>query len=240
MRQILISTLLVFGFYGSIWAQTVLIEEHVDSIQPLKTKESGNYFNQASFFAYKMAFGVAIDPLEIAERTGTAWNWGFFYKQKVTNVLSFVSDARFSSFSNNYSLLEDNIQELDFAYRRSKWLIGELGIGPRINFDPNRGDKMGLYLTSEGYVGYVLDNRIKERYALAGPGGERQTSRIVGFETNSKWTYGISFTLGYEQHALNVQYRLSELTGSSNAGILQGYESMSASPLLITYQLGFF
>lgn len=240
MKQLLLLALLAFAFNASSYGQTVLIEEYVDSITPLNGGDKSSYYNQSSFFAYHMGIGFAINPNEMAERNGIAWNYGFFYKQKLSNVFSLVADARISSSSNNYSLLEDNVQEIEFSRRRSKWLVGELGFGPRFNFDPNRGDKMGLYLTTEAFVGYVIDRRIKERYTLPGTEGVKQSSRIVGFATNTNLTYGVSGCIGYNNHAIRIQYRLSELVGTSNAGVLQGYELMEVSPLLITYQLGFF
>jgi len=240
MKRILPLLLLLFALARVAQAQTVLIEEHIDSVQPLDSEERMSYYNRTSFFSARLGIGLSFDPQLVSEGAGMAWSWGFFYKHKLSNVFALVADGRLSGFNNNYSLLENNSQGFEFTYRRSKWLMSEFGLGPRVNLDPNRGNRMGLYISSEAFVGYVLDNRIKERYILPGATRETQTSSIVGFGTNTNWTYGLSFTLGYEQHALNVQYRISSLVGNSNAGVLQGYENMQVSPMLITYQLGFF
>lgn len=240
MKPTYLILLLVLAALPRLSAQTVLLEEYVDSVGPLNEASDDVSVIEQSSVAGHFGIGLALDPEEMAERTGVAWNWGFMYRYRVGGLLSLLMDLRVSHVQNNFNLLEDNPQGIEFRYRRSRWITGEVALGPRIHLDPSEKNDIGTYLAFEGFAGYVLDNRIKERYALPGADGSWQASKIVSFNTNTRIVYGLGASLGKNYHSLSFQYRFSELTGNSSSGALGGYGQMNVTPILITYQLGIY
>ena len=186
-------------------AQTVIIEEEPDTVQELA---SGNYgANRQHYVQAYYGIGVCFSegfgsnyPL----RSGSI-ELGTRYKRKLSNVLAitWLMGWQRNRFANETSALG---REWEHIYNTNTWMMLHTSLGPRINFDVNRGNFVGTYIEFRAVGGIIHNviNRNKQKHLIDDSRHMQRTSwpewstnRLVG---------GLAIELGSNVLALQFQY----------------------------------
>lgn len=228
----LLSFFLVIGYGAN--GQTVLIEEYVDSIQPIpNSKPKGA---KEDIVVMHLFYGGSINTGQKILRSGMSGGYlgfGIIYDQRVTNGVSVLFNSQMDYFENVYRPQDVGALPIELKYQRTRWTSVDLAVGPTFKISDG---KRYYFFGINGYGGYLLDSRIAERYEAET--GETITTDIIDFDLNTRWIYGFSGSIGRGRHSITVKYRLSPLRGTTVEGILGNHSRVEATSLSVTYHLG--
>lgn len=214
--------------------QTVLIEEYLDSIQPISPLAQRS--KDLDFLEMYLFYGATVNTGQKELKSGVpGFNLGFglFHKEKLTEGVSLLFDLKLDYFENAFKFPESDSLPVELKSQCIGWTMVDGAFGPRFEIP---GPGKTYFLDIKAFGAYVLDRRIAEKYEV--PTGEVILSEITRFGLNQRWMYGVSLSFGRGRHWLNLSYRLSDLTGSTTRGVIANYQRISATPLMFTYNLG--
>ena len=215
IKRTLISLVFILGLLPLLQAQQALLQEDVNPDNPLET----NLFsrNGAHFVYGFISWGPSLNIDEIENVpfvSGGNYQFGTRYKRKIGGALAFQSGASLSFHSNSYDE-EAILGGLNFnpeLYRaKARWYFFSMEAGPRINFNPGRGNDIGTYLDLKVYASYLLGRSMVIRSRFEDD--TRTTMRQRKYETNTPLVYGVEASLGINHWAIKASYQLQELQG---------------------------
>lgn len=239
LATLFLIAIMSYGAYG----QTVLLEETIDTIAPIKNDDYGA--NQRHFI--QNTYGVA--ALINSEHTtynalgGYSMQYGFRYKWKLTSLLALTTSLSYSQDVNASIKDRNNLRLNDYQINnddqirhiRTIWRQVNLSIGPRINFDVSRGDAIGKYLDLCAYGAVLVGSKHKEE--INNSRGKFAVSQegIVGA---GQFTYGLEARIGFNWFEVMGRYRVSDLSWNwtdSNDQVVQ----IETIPLMVGINFNF-
>ncbi len=165
--------------------------------------------------------GLSIDQPEgdvkLRPLGGSAVAFGIRYKLKLTGLLALGAEISYQY--NGYRINQDT-QYLwpDSVFypdagavsnRRERIGFGNLQGGAflRVNFDPKRGDNLGVFMDLGGWGGYnILSQYIAKKETSLG----KREIKYSGLNDIERLHYGVMGRLGYNKVSVGAQYRLTD------------------------------
>lgn len=195
----------------SAFSQTILLEED----EAVDTTESNFGVNQKNsihpFIAAGFTFGEEEEGGEINPLQSYNINLGIRYKRKLSNVFALGADVLFHN--SIYNLGQDSTKLLGSMQtheeeKYSIWTIGAEGF-TRINFDPNRGNYMGIFLDLGAGIGYnfTVKHKILDELLT----GEQMKLTLTQLDYPLRYRGWAFARFGYNRIALTGSYRLTDL-----------------------------
>ncbi|MBI1183627.1 hypothetical protein GC194_05120 [bacterium] len=220
MKNYILVIIPVFVFVLKAQSQKVVLEDNVW----FNRSEDDNYgANKKHYVNTYMSFGTSFDPntfkspvidLNEYKNLGLYYDFGICYKYKLGNVLSLTSDL---SINRNRRSLHFGIvfPEVEPVYNREIWSAGCFALGPRINFDPNRGNAIGTYLDLR-IVGLALANS-RRKYKEYTPSNTPPVVVSRGLHPDNRLLFGAEAVLGTGNIALKGRYVFNTQTFDQSA-----------------------
>ena len=224
----------IFGVPSLSTAQTVLFEDYIDSIQPIPPSEES--IKGMDAWGMYICYGTSVNTGQRELKSGVSGietGFGFFHRAQVSPIVSVMFNLRVDYFENRYRLGNTDSLNIELKNQSTRWTIADFAIGPMLHI-PSGSKTYNLGINAFG--GYLLDRRISERYEAST--GETIITEIIRFDTNNRWVYGLSASVGRGRHWLSVNYRLSDLRGGTQKGIIGNFVQVRPTPLLVSYNLG--
>lgn len=207
---------------GTIFSQTVLLEEKVsapgeneNNIGPNKKHYTFFYFGFSNFI-----FSNADDDLYFKTGKSHAIDFGFNYKHKITNLLSYNLGGL---YRNERCLLKNVSDELFLdSTNYDNDIIGLNYIGGesffRINFDVMRGNILGKYIDIGVFGAYKY--RVNRITVIENSGkilnSKNIKSKYKDISGTKDFVYGLKFGLGWYRFQLSARYYLYNKLFSNN------------------------
>lgn len=220
MNKFLIPLLSVL-FALNVSAQDVVLDESYSPIDP----EDIEGPNTKTFTHFYSTLGFFVDPptdnmVDLKYGTSNQYLLGYRYKVKLSNVFAVFSDLAVSRSKISYDQKSlptgvSSLGQLEKSFFR--FYETQFAPGIRINFDPGRGNFIGLYLDMGAYLAYSFSTtsvmKFTDNTDLYTNAVYRQNNLAYMNDVN----YGAKVRLGYNKYALVVQYRVSDLMNNKAA-----------------------
>ena len=215
MRTRLIGVICIMGFVRFGYAQTVLLEQHVD-----EDTTHENYGPNLQHYLYTtVGYGFLAGKSEksgIPVKYGSAGEviLGGKYKSRLNNVFSLGLGMNYST--SFFPLKQDSskIYPDKVLHDKERFTFNNLGgdIFARINFDKRRGNVIGSYIDIVGYIDWVFLTKYSTKDKnLSGALSKAKKVTNIGLVTTHNFNYGTSIKLGYKSVALVAKYRISDM-----------------------------
>lgn len=190
----------------SALAQTRVLTERVDTVNHLASEDDGTFgANKLYFASFYTSIGVPINNLEDGfwQLRGSAFDLGVYYKLKISGLLSLTADGNYRRLRNSFNPSIISVPESTLMYKKVVVHQFNVGFGPRINFDVNRGNSLGKYLDLRVFSSYLYGLSQKTKHNNY---GNIITTRSNYGSLENRLYYGAEAILGSGNFGLKLTY----------------------------------
>lgn len=221
--------LLTLGAFSSLHAQTMILEEKVDTTAPLQTNSFGK--NSNHYVQLYTGLGLSFGRPHGGLAMGFSRNFsvGLRYKRKINAAQSLLLETQYSIYRQVFDLensegiftngIRRDSQFGNYQQFNATHQALELNIAHRFNFDWSRGNHLGVYLD----LGVIGALGIAHRINAHDPLNDDATLAIKWKEqTGIKWAYGFTTALGYKQWSIWGRYYPEGALAFSDQSVWRG------------------
>lgn len=230
----------VSALLNPLFGQQVIMEERVDTASPLTTptvSENGKRFTHG-YIAYGILPNIGYENHR--DIGGYWYSLGLRHRRKISGVLSITGDLNYNLQVNDYKpsafLIDPFRVDLETKGLRNRWHMVRASLGPRFNFDPNRGDHTGIYLEIKPYVDlnfsrgfFIRQHDVDDDMKII--------QKYKGYSIDQFYFWGIETRLGFGSAAFVFSMRQSEMSFDNPSIFIQDNSSIA---YMFGIEIGFF
>ena len=209
IRKVFIATCaFVLTFSGNIaYAQSVVMEQDVN--KDTIVRNFGK--NRSHYIGTHMSFGILSgqidsDSVQLKDAESSRFNWGIYYKARVSNIYSVVLSADYHFTQFDFTSPEDT------KYDRLNMSDLGLDLANRFNFG-KRGNAIGNYLELGASIDYTVHTKRESKQVLDDESLDYKSRKMefTGLRYVNPLNYYAHARLGFNKFVLTADYRLSNV-----------------------------